>query len=445
MRRSTLRWVAVAAFVCATWQKWSPETIETSDLSSFRSIKQHPGVTPHECAVNVYIEEWERKFGGHVFEFFAMVYVFLGMAVLIDTHFIYALENITHSIQLPEHVVGATFMAVANSSPEYFISIVSTISTGRGDMGLATIIGACLFNICICVAVSILSCRGQKLEVLVGPTIRDIIAYAVALGAVLLIFMKGYASLAVSIIFLLSYPIYMCVLLVCYTGGKEPRKEDPEVGEADSLIQRAHPEAVVESAPTEPEDPGIVVRILSALTYPWVLCFNLFFRESIKSFFYTQFFMSLVFIMLLAFVIVKMVHRLECGFEISGDLIGLTILAIGVTTPDVLSNSIVAKQGYGDMALSSSLSSNVSAISFGLGGSWLYLNLLHGTSVKLQSKGIKTAVVLLCGTFLLFVLSMVVTKFVLYRAHAYVYLVYYFVVLAIILSGVLDQKIPVAY
>lgn len=45
-----------------------------------------------------------------------------------------------------EGVAGATFMAIATSSPELFINCVGTFITG-GDIGVGTIVGSAVFNI----------------------------------------------------------------------------------------------------------------------------------------------------------------------------------------------------------------------------------------------------------------------------------------------------------
>ena len=45
---------------------------------------------------------------------------------------------------------------------------------------------------------------------------------------------------------------------------------------------------------------------------------------------------------------------------------GLTILAAGTSIPDLITSVIVAKKGFGDMAVSSSVGSNIFDITVGL-------------------------------------------------------------------------------
>jgi len=59
-------------------------------------------------------------------------------------------------------------------------------------------------------------------------------------------------------------------------------------------------------------------------------------------------------------------------------LMGLTFVAAGTSVPDLLSSVIVAKQGKGDMAVSSSIGSNIFDILIGLPGPWLFYALFEG-------------------------------------------------------------------
>jgi len=61
--------------------------------------------------------------------------------------------------------------------------------------------------------------------------------------------------------------------------------------------------------------------------------------------------------------------------NIPPEIMGLTFLAAGTSVPDLLSSVIVAKQGKGDMAVSSSIGSNIFDILVGLPLPWLVYNI----------------------------------------------------------------------
>merc|ERR1712217_893486 len=57
---------------------------------------------------------------------------------------------------------------------------------------------------------------------------------------------------------------------------------------------------------------------------------------------------------------------------------GLTIVAAGTSIPDLLSSYIVAQQGKGDMAVSSSIGSNIFDVTVGLPIPWMFFSLARG-------------------------------------------------------------------
>lgn len=58
-------------------------------------------------------------------------------------------------------------------------------------------------------------------------------------------------------------------------------------------------------------------------------------------------------------------------------LMGLTVLAAGTSVPDLLSSIIVARMGEGDMAVSSSIGSNIFDITVGLPVPWLLFHAVY--------------------------------------------------------------------
>ena len=64
-------------------------------------------------------------------------------------------------------------------------------------------------------------------------------------------------------------------------------------------------------------------------------------------------------------------------FGIEPAVMGLTFLAAGTSIPDLLTSVIVAKQGEGDMAVSSSIGSNIFDVLVGLPLPWLLYTLTH--------------------------------------------------------------------
>lgn len=75
----------------------------------------------------------------------------------------------------------------------------------------------------------------------------------------------------------------------------------------------------------------------------------------------------------------------DCNLQV----MGLTFVAAGVSIPDALSSMAVIKEGYGDMAVSNAVGSNVFDILICLGLPWLIQTTIidAGGHVNVISKG----------------------------------------------------------
>lgn len=102
-----------------------------------------------------------------------------------------------------------------------------------------------------------------------------------------------------------------------------------------------------------------------------------------------SFCLCIAWIALLSYVMVWMASEIGATANIPEPIMGLTILAAGTSIPDMLSSLAVAKKGRGDMAVSSSIGSNIFDILFGLPVPWLIKTAIvaPGTYVSIQSDG----------------------------------------------------------
>ena len=64
-------------------------------------------------------------------------------------------------------------------------------------------------------------------------------------------------------------------------------------------------------------------------------------------------------------VLVETASRIGCTLGISTVVMGLTVLAAGTSIPDLITSVIVARKGFGDMAVSSSVGSNIFDVTVG--------------------------------------------------------------------------------
>ncbi|MEQ2239521.1 hypothetical protein ILYODFUR_005318 [Ilyodon furcidens] len=101
-------------------------------------------------------------------------------------------------------------------------------------------------------------------------------------------------------------------------------------------------------------------------------------KTSSKKFFPVTFLGAICWIAGFSYLMVWWAHQVGETIGITEEIMGLTILAAGTSIPDLITSVIVARKGLGDMAVSSSVGSNIFDITVGLPFPWLMWSMLRG-------------------------------------------------------------------
>ena len=162
-----------------------------------------------------------------------------------------------------------------------------------------------------------------------------------------------------------------------------------------------------------------------------------------KNWFHTTFIMSLVWIAIYAYCMVWWVSTIGFALGVPTAVMGLTVLAAGTSIPDALSSVIVARNGFGDMAVSSSIGSNVFDINMGLPLPWLIKTAIvdPGSVIAIESCGLPILVLTLLLMVIFVVVSIWWTGWVLSNKLGVIMFVLYILFLAqslIMEYGVID-------
>ena len=72
--------------------------------------------------------------------------MFLALAIVCDDYFVPVLEYLIETLEIPDDVAGATFMAAGGSAPELFTSVMG-VFVAKSNVGIGTIVGSAVFNI----------------------------------------------------------------------------------------------------------------------------------------------------------------------------------------------------------------------------------------------------------------------------------------------------------
>uniref|UniRef100_A0A8C4YT95 Solute carrier family 24 member 2 n=1 Tax=Gopherus evgoodei TaxID=1825980 RepID=A0A8C4YT95_9SAUR len=163
-------------------------------------------------------------------------------------------------------------------------------------------------------------------------------------------------------------------------------------------------------------------------------------KPSSRKFFPVTFFGAITWIAVFSYLMVWWAHQVGETIGISEEIMGLTILAAGTSIPDLITSVIVARKGLGDMAVSSSVGSNIFDITVGLPLPWLLYAAINGFApVTVSSNGLFCAIVLLFIMLLFVILSIALCKWRMNKFLGFTMFGLYFIFL--IVSVLLEDKV----
>jgi len=156
-----------------------------------------------------------------------------------------------------------------------------------------------------------------------------------------------------------------------------------------------------------------------------------------------EFLLSLVWIGIFSEVLYECTVVTSNSIGIPEVVSALTVLAAGTSVPDLLSSYIVARQGEGDMAVSSSIGSNIFDVTVGLPIPWMLYSIVNGgKSVKVETKSLYTAVLILIIMLLAVVLTVMAMKWRMAKQMGIFMLLLYVVFIVVNLLMLLPPKDP---
>lgn len=366
---------------------------------------------------------------------FMILIIFVALAVVCDDFFVPSLEAITEKLQLSEDVAGATFMAAGSSAPELFTSIAGV--TTESDVGVGTIVGSAVFNLLgICALSAAFSTSELHLDW--RPLTRDSIFYALSIGLFIGFAWDGKYEYWESIITLSLYVLYIILMkfnpqlmefmsrltnsgkiepIAAEAEGDGEKKFTHKTGSVSSLISNSKkdeetnlqednagfseirvlpcfPPIVVDVPRKQGTGVSSVLRyafscILFVMAFPFFVLYTWTIPDcstaKTRKFYLCSFVMSIAWIAALSFATVTLVGRAGCILNIDKFTMGLVVVAIGTSIPDAMSSVLVARDGYGDMAVSNAIGSNVFDIDLGIGLPFLISSIIRGKAVYLMT------------------------------------------------------------
>ncbi|XP_057624526.1 sodium/potassium/calcium exchanger 1 isoform X4 [Chionomys nivalis] len=221
------------------------------------------------------------------------------------------------------------------------------------------------------------------------------------------------------------------------SGEEEDDEEDEEEEEEEEEEENEEPLSL--EWPKSRQKQAIYLFLLPIVFPLWLTVPDVRRQES-RKFFVLTFLGSIIWIAMFSYLMVWWAHQVGETIGISEEIMGLTILAAGTSIPDLITSVIVARKGLGDMAVSSSVGSNIFDITVGLPVPWLLFSLINTLQpVPVSSNGLFCAIVLLFLMLLFVIFSIASCKWRMNKILGFTMFLLYFVFLVI--SVMLEDRI----
>lgn len=223
-------------------------------------------------------------------------------------------SGIATKFGIPQLVIGLTIVAMGTSSPEAAVSISAAIN-GNADITIGNIVGSNILNIFIILGISALITTLAVAK----STMKYETPLMIAVTVLLLIQgLDGKIGLVDGIIMLAAFAGYMVYLFKMAKNNMDEQADEPKKE----------------------------VKILKAIIFTII---------------------GLVLIVLGSNVTVDAATKIAEAFGVSERFIGLTIVALGTSLPELFTSVSAARKGNADIAIGNIVGSNIFNILFVVG------------------------------------------------------------------------------
>ncbi len=264
---------------------------------------------------------------------FALVVLFLviGFVLLIKgaDFFVEGSSSVAKRLHVPSIIIGLTIVAMGTSLPETAVSVSASI-TGNNELAVSNVVGSNIFNLMVVIGV----CAMIATVNVAKETIkRDIPLSLICAGLLLLLGIVGLgdkSSMTLGhldgVIFIAAFAGYIFYMVkIALKASKEGRKVEVEGGSDEEIKVRSVPISIL-----------FIIGGAAAIAIGGDMT-------------------------------VDAASRIASDLGMSQTLIGLTIVSIGTSLPELVTSIVAARKNEVDMALGNAIGSNVFNILMVLG------------------------------------------------------------------------------
>ncbi|CAJ1393367.1 unnamed protein product [Effrenium voratum] len=295
-----------------------------------------------------------------------ILYMFYLMSVVCDDYLLPAVDAISARFHIPDDVAGATLVAFACNGPELLTNSCS-IYLNDSSVGMGTIVGSAIFNVLVITGCCPLVAPKRALKINPAFFLRDAGFSAVS------IWLLWWALPVVDLLrasTLLAFSVLYAVVVAKSEQWFGGHHYDGTESLASGLITSPSKIArqVSELSMDDLQMPLVTSRrtLVDVLLSPggvllWLTIPNVKLQPSR---YFGSFFVSMAWLSITAYVVCLGSDRINLFWGIPRSFLGLTLVAVGTSWPNLLASVATARQGRGEMAVSNALGSNVQNVFF---------------------------------------------------------------------------------
>lgn len=249
--------------------------------------------------------------------FIAVLSLVIGFALLVKgaDFFVDGASSIAKRLRIPAFIIGLTIVAFGTSAPELAVSMTAAIK-GSNDIAIGNVVGSNIFNLLV-----VLGCSAAILPLVVEKSMikRD---YPLSIGAVVLL---GILSIDVfnknggmkisrfdGVVLLVCFSLFMYLTIQEALKHRKEATQEEEQDDANPIAK------------------SIIISLLGLA--------GIVFGGDLS---------------------VDGAKEIARFFGLSEAIIGLTIVALGTSLPELVTSIVAAKKGESDIAIGNVIGSNI--------------------------------------------------------------------------------------
>lgn len=224
--------------------------------------------------------------------------------------------GVAEKLRIPQIVIGLTIVAIGTSMPEMCVSLVSALK-GTPDLAVGNVVGSNIFNSMLIVGIAALVCPMAILP----ATVRKDIPFAMVASVVLTMMCLDFqiSRLDAAVLF----GMFLVFMYITLKSAKEGKGQDEQNAGAET--ETTEQQATVM--------PGWKAALLIVV--------------------------GLVCLILGSNIFVEGASAVAKALKVSDAVIGLTVVAVGTSLPELATTVVSARKGNSGIAIGNVLGSNV--------------------------------------------------------------------------------------